>query len=254
VSLNRREFVSLAAGALAARVIGSSAIARAASEPQITCLAFDAFPIFDPRPIGALAEQLFRGKGTELMNIWRARQFEYTWLRSAGERYADFWKVTEQSLIFATRSLKLDLPDEKRRQLMDAYLILKAWPDVAPALKALHSAGLRLAFLSNFTTKMLEAGIHSAGLGGLFEHVLSTDAAKSYKPAPAAYQLAIDAFKVPKEQILFIPFAAWDAAGAKWFGYKTFWVNRLGQPLEELDATPDGIGNDLSTLATFVNA
>jgi 2-haloacid dehalogenase len=253
VSLNRREFVSLAAGALAAGVIGSS-IARAASEPRITCLVFDAFPIFDPRPIGALAEQLFPARGGELMNAWRTRQFEYTWLRSTGQRYADFWKVSEDSLLFATRALKLDLPHDKRQQLMDAYLNLKAWPDVLPALKSLRNAGMRLAFLSNFTPAMLDTGIHSAGLDGLFEHVLSTDSAKTYKPSPAAYQLAIDTFKAPKEQILFVPFAGWDAAGAKWFGYRTFWVNRLGQPLEELDAKVDGMGKDLNELAQFVNA
>jgi len=87
---------------------------------------------------------------------------------------------------------------------------------------------IQLAFLSNFTPKMLDAAITSAGLDGLFEHVLSTDQVKTYKPDPRAYQLAIDALRLPLEEILFVPFAGWDAAGAKWFGYRTF----LGQSPE----------------------
>ena len=49
---------------------------------------------------------------------------------------------------FAAEMLKLDLTPDKRRLLMDAYLVLKAWPDVPPALESLGSAGFRLAFLS----------------------------------------------------------------------------------------------------------
>lgn len=47
-------------------------------------------------------------------------------------------------------------------------------------------------------------------------------------------------------------FGAWDAAGAKWFGFPTFWVNRLGVPPEELPPGPDATGRTLSELAAFV--
>jgi len=48
----------------------------------IKALAFDTFPIFDPRPIFGLAETLFPGKGTAFSNAWRTRQFEDQWLRA----------------------------------------------------------------------------------------------------------------------------------------------------------------------------
>jgi 2-haloacid dehalogenase len=44
----------------------------------------------------------------------------------------------------------------------------------------------------------------------------------------------------------------WDAAGAKSFGYPTFWVNRLKQPPEELGETPDTAGSTRSDLVTFL--
>ena len=66
--------------------------------------------------------------------------------------------------------------------------------------------------------------------------------------------MAIDAFGLRREKILFVAFAGWDAAGAKWFGYTTFWVNRLNLPAERLGVSPDGVGNNLNDLVSFVKA
>jgi 2-haloacid dehalogenase len=86
----------------------------------------------------------------------------------------------------------------------------------------------------------------------VFDHVLSTDAARTYKPDPRAYELGTAALELSREQILFAAFAGWDAAGARSFGYPTFWVNRLGLPPEELGVLPDMTGPDLNALLAFV--
>jgi 2-haloacid dehalogenase len=252
--LDRREFLTLAAGGVAASGWLSPRMAQGVTPPPLKAIAFDAFPIFDPRPVFGLAETLFPAKGAELSNAWHMRQFEYQWLRALSGHYADFWQTTEDGLVFAAKLLRLELTPDKRAQLMQAYLELKTWPDVPSALSALQEAGIRLAFLSNMTAKMLEAGIKNAGLEGIFEHVLSTDQIRAYKPDPRAYQMAIDAFKLQREEILFAAFAGWDAAGAKWFGYPTFWVNRLNLPGEELGVPPNAMGRDLADLVSFVKA
>ena len=64
--------------------------------------------------------------------------------------------------------------------------------------------------------------------------------------------MAIDAFGLKKEEILFVAFAGWDAAGAKSFGYTTFWVNRLNLPAERLGVSADGVGQNLNDLLSFV--
>ena len=69
-----------------------------------------------------------------------------------------------------------------------------------------------------------------------------------------AYQLAIEKLKLRKEEILFVPFTGWDMAGATWFGYPTFWLNRLNTPHEELDAKPSGTGNNLNDLVEFIKS
>jgi 2-haloacid dehalogenase len=248
----RREFLSrMAASGLALQAFANEA---AGSRSTIRAVAFDAFPILDPRPVFALVDQLFPARGMDMSNLWRTKQFEYTWLRTISRRYLDFWQVTDDALVFAAKALKVELTPEKHSRLMEAYLKLRCWPEVPSALRSLRKAGIRLAFLSNMTAKMLEAGIRNSQLDGVFDHVLSTDRVKAYKPDPRAYQMGLDAFGLKPDQILFAAFAGWDAAGAKSFGYPTFWVNRQNQPGEELGVTPDANGGNLNDLVAFVIA
>ena len=251
MSMDRRRFLSLAAGAAAA---GSAGMTVAAAATPYRAIVFDAFPIFDPRPAAALATALFNDAGAELMGAWRSRQFTYQWLHALGGRYVDFRQATRDSLAYAARQARVAMTAAQRDQMLGTYSALTVWPDVPAALRRLRRAGIRLGFLSNMTGEMLEAGLARAGLREAFEAVLSTDRLRTYKPAPEAYRMAVDAFKLPAAQILFAPFAGWDAAGAKWFGFPTFWVNRLGGPAEELGVTPDGEGRDLEALVSFVAA
>src|ERR1700732_924704 len=129
-SANRRSFLSLGAAAF-------SAWGYPQGDITIRAIAFDAFVIFDPRPVFSLVERLFPEKGRDLVNTWRTRQFEYTWLRSVSNQYVDFWHVTEDALTFAAKSLAVDLSAESRRKIMNAYLELRSWPEVPQGLRLL---------------------------------------------------------------------------------------------------------------------
>ncbi len=252
--MNRRKFLAFTGAAVASHLLYPSVGKANATGPsrKIKAVAFDAFPIFSPTPVFALAEKLFPGNGSALSDEWRTRQFEYAWLRMAAHRYADFWRITQDSLTFTANKLKLDLTTDKREALMNAYLKLAAWPDVPMALSRLKTLGLQLAFLSNFTPHMLDANIKNAGFEKLFDQVISTDQAGTYKPDPRAYQLGVEVLGLQREEILFVAFAGWDAAGSKLFGYPTFWINRLKLPAEELDAVPDASGASLLDLVQFL--
>jgi 2-haloacid dehalogenase len=255
ISFSRRKFIVRMAGVTSGMLplnIQSAFAAEMLDRSRIKAIAFDALPIFDPRSVSALAERLFPGRGAELSNEWRSRQFEYTWLRVTARQYADFWQVTREALEFAAAKLQIQIGQEKRDRLMNAYLELTTWPDVVPALTSLKNSGFRLAFLSNFTLHMLEANIASAGLVGLFDQVLSTDRVKTYKPDPRAYQVGTKSLRLKPREILFVAFAGWDAAGAKLFGYPVFWVNRQKLPAENLGAAADCIGNSLTQLVRFL--
>jgi 2-haloacid dehalogenase len=86
---------------------------------------------------------------------------------------------------------------------------------------------------------MLAAAVESSSLGGHLQHVLSVDAVKVFKPAPAVYALGPAALGIPARELLFVSSNAWDVAGAKAFGYRVAWCNRTGAPEEELGFPAD---------------
>lgn len=255
---DRRAFLAAAAAAAMTLRAGGEAAAQASRargamqgrHPK--AVAFDGFPLIDPRPVAARVEEILPGNGERVSDAWRTRQFEYTWLRTLSGHYVDFWQTTQDALTFAARSLGLSLSAAARDRLMHTFLELKFWPDAMPALEALHAAGIRLAFLSNFTVPMLDAAVANSGLQGLLEPHLSTDRVRAFKPDPRAYDMAVKAFGVSREEIVFCAAAGWDVAGAKWFGYRTFWVNRSEQPPEELGEAADGTGAGLAEFTRFV--
>lgn len=249
MSSTRRAFIAVAAGATAL-----AATRARAAQPQagIRAIAFDGFTIIDPRPVAARAEALFPGQGKDLMAAWRAQQFGYAWLRTMGDRYLDFWQVTQDALDASASALDLPLAPGARDELMHTWLELKTWPDAPAILERLKQRGLKLVFLSNFTAAMLDAAVKNAGLEGLFEQHLSTDRVQAYKPDPRAYGMALDAFGLTRAEIAFAAFAGWDVAGAKWFGYPTYWANRAGAIADRLGVAADAEVKDLSGLGDFV--
>src|SRR5512144_1702498 len=54
----------------------------APAAPAFKAIAFDSFVLFNPDSVVPAVEQVFPGRGRELTNLWRTRQFEYAWLRS----------------------------------------------------------------------------------------------------------------------------------------------------------------------------
>jgi 2-haloacid dehalogenase len=246
----------IAALALVAGVlfIASEPVVRleSASGPGFKAIAFDYFVLFNPDSVLPEVERVFPGKGREFTNLWRTRQFEYSWLRSITDHYTDFLAVTDDSLVYTANAMKVDLKPDDKERLLGAYLHLTPWADTADALRRLRESGLRIITIANFSPAMLRANAENAGLTGLFDALISTDATHTYKPDPRAYSLGIDRLHLREEEILFVAFAGWDAFGAKSFGYPTFWLNRFNQPLEELGIRPDQTATNLDGLLNFV--
>src|SRR5262249_37172514 len=150
--------------------------------PRFKAVAFDSFVLFNPDSIVATIEHEFPGNGRELTNLWRARQFEYTWLRSITDRYVDFFAVTADALEYAAHAMKLELTAERRRNLLAAYLRLEPWSDTREALNKLKASGVRIITIANLSPPMLRANAAHAGLTPFFDALVSTDANHSYKP------------------------------------------------------------------------
>jgi 2-haloacid dehalogenase len=226
--------------------------AQGSPPPRYKAVAFDYFVIFDANSVVPAVEKAFPGKGAEFTRAWRAKQFEYGFLRSITDRHADFFKVTEDALVYTAAAMKLELTPQKRKSLLDAYLTLEPWPDAVDALRKLRASGVRVITIANFSPGMLEANAEHAGIADLFDELLSTQANGTYKPDPRAYALGMEHLKLKKEEIVFAAFGGWDAYGAKSFGYTTYWVNRFNMPVEELGIKADHTSNDLEGLLRLV--
>jgi 2-haloacid dehalogenase len=205
---------------------------------------FDAYgTLFDVHSVGGLAERLAPGHGGAISSLWRAKQLEYTWLQSLMERRRDFAHITEQALDYTLAALAVPLDADGRRQLVDAWLHLRPYPDAVQTLAQLapHPRWI----LSNGTRPMLDPLLERSGLRAQIDGVVSVDEADVYKPSPRVYALATRHLGLTPAQIGFVSANGWDAIGAKAFGFTVWWVNRAGLPIDRHGPAPDSVIGEL---------
>jgi 2-haloacid dehalogenase len=211
---------------------------------------FDAYgTLFDVYSVTALCEQLFPGRGAALAQLWRAKQLQYSMMRSLMGRHRDFWRLTEDGLVYAGKALGLELTADGRGRLLQAYLTLAAFPDVGPGLEALKRLGLRLAILSNGEPKMLEAAARSAGIFALLDRIISVEEVGVFKPSPRVYALAPERLAVSRAELGFVSSNSWDVAGAASAGLRALWIQRsAAEPPEELGFGAERVVHALTDL------
>jgi 2-haloacid dehalogenase len=175
--------------------------------------------------------------GQALSEMWRAKQLEYSWVRTLAGAYQDFWALTEQALDYSLQ--RLPGVDRKLREpLLEAYWKLDCYPEVPAVLKALKARGAKLAILSNGSPEMLGSAVRNAALDDILDDVFSVDEIRRFKTAPEVYDLATTAYRVYPDAISFQSSNRWDVAGAAHFGFRAVWVNRTAMPDEYLDLAP----------------
>ena len=172
-----------------------------------------------------------------LSDLWRAKQLEYSWVRSLSGSYQDFWALTEQALDFALARVKTVDP-KLRNRLLEAYWKLDCYPEVPMVLKTLKAQGARIAILSNGSPKMLASAVANSALDMMIDDVFSVDLVKTYKPAPTVYDLVTTNYRLYPNAVSFQSSNRWDIAGATRFGFRTVWINRTNMPDEYTDNGP----------------
>jgi 2-haloacid dehalogenase len=215
---------------------------------------FDAYgTLFDYASAAAGARDILGEDWQRLAALWRDKQLQYTWLRAAQGRHADFWQVTGDALHFALETLGID-GTALHHRLMSLYLRHDTFPEVPEMLARLKAAGMTTAILSNGSPRMLQAAVDNAEIRGLLDHVLSVEEAGVFKPHRSVYQLAVDRLGVSPQAISFQSSNAWDAHAASAFGMRVVWCNRYGQRRERLPGAPDREVRTLADLPGIVGA
>ena len=215
----------------------------------IKAILFDAYgTLLDVHSIAQLAETFFPTQGLAISQLLREKQIEYSRLRSMANQYKPFWEITRDALRFSCAAKGLQLSAEQELSLMNQYARLTAFPENVAALEALKTRGLTLGVLTNGNSTMIDSSLKNAAMSTYFDHVLTSEGVKKFKPDPAIYALGPAALHMGANEILFVSSNAWDACAAQWFGYQAFWINRSGAVLEMLDVEPAYRGTQLTDI------
>ena len=220
--------------------------------PALKGVLFDAYgTLFDVHaPVARLAAEI-GPNAAAISELWRAKQLQYTWLRSLMGAHADFAQVTADALDFALG--QHGMADKALRdRLLGLYMTLDAYPDAVSALRALRERRIITGILSNGSPQMLASAVASAGLTDLLDHVLSVESVGIYKPHPRVYRLGEERLQLPASMIGFVSANGWDAAGAAFYGFTVIHLNRFGQPREILPAGPALVVKTLDEAAAAI--
>ncbi len=189
----------------------------------IKAIVFDAYgTLYDVQSVAAITDQAFPGYGEIITQIWRLKQLEYTWLRSLMQ---DFSIITHESLAYTLRCLGLKNDHGVFERIMGKYVHLDLYSDAMATLAALKN--YKLAILSNGSTDMLNSLVANTGLERILDAAISIDSKKIFKPAPDAYTLIEANLGVAPADVLFVSSNPFDACGAKAFGLRVAWIERV---------------------------
>lgn len=225
--------------------------------PITTCI-FDAYgTLFDVAAAARMAAQEpgredFAEHWPQIAEHWRLKQLQYSWLRAVMDQHCDFWEVTRDGLDWALEAAGLDGDENLRTRLLHLYRELAAYPEVPDMLATLKARGLQTAILSNGSPDMLDAAVQSAGIGATLDDVLSVESVGVFKPARVVYDMVGARFGCAPDEVLFVSSNGWDAGAAAGYGFTTAWVNRKGEPVDRLPATPHHVLPDLTTIPELV--
>ena len=208
--------------------------------------------LLDLRALDPIFAEMF-GEA-KVRQAWFAQVLQSAMTLTLTGGYADFSAVGAAALAMIGTRTGVTVDDALTRRVGAAMRQLPPHPDAAPALARLRAAGLRLATLTNNPPVVVEAQLAAAGIRNVFSAVLTVDAVRQFKPAPAPYQHAATALGVPISEVRLVAAHGWDVAGAMAAGAAAAFVARPGQALEPLAPALDIIGADLSEVADAILA
>ncbi|KAB2936282.1 MAG: haloacid dehalogenase type II [Candidatus Contendobacter sp.] len=214
-------------------------------------LGFDVYgTLVDPLAMAEPLRALVGEQAGRFAELWRSKQLEYSFRRGLMRRYVDFDACTRQALRYTQRALRCELPESDHDRLLEAYLYLPLFPEVAASLTTIKAQGHRIVAFTNGVEASIRALLANAGVLSQLEDVVSVDDLRTFKPDPAVYAyLARRTGRAPAETWL-VSSNAWDVIGAKAAGLRAVWVKRQPEAVfDPWEVEPDRVVSGLDELA-----
>lgn len=185
------------------------------------------------------------------MGEWFARLLHGSLVATLTDSYEDFASIGRRALDAVASRRGRELQEAERQAILGTMRELPAHPEVPDALSRLRSAGFPLATLTNSSPEMARAQLEHAGILALFDHVLSVEEVRRYKPAPEPYHLAAERLGVDPSDVRMVAAHDWDVWGAMQAGCAAAYIARTAVPFV-LGRPPDVTGPDLSAVADVI--
>ncbi len=190
-------------------------------------LAFDVYgTLIDTGGVYKMLEIKVGTLAQAFMEIWRAKQLEYSFRRGLMQNYVSFSISTKQSLDFTCLQLNVEFSQQGKSELMHQYTILPTFADVADSLQMLKAANYRLFAFSNGKEDDVRVLLQNAGVLHFFEDVVSVDDVKTFKPSPVVYEHFLKKSMSLKTNSWLISGNPFDVTGAISAGMRAVWVKR----------------------------
>jgi 2-haloacid dehalogenase len=184
------------------------------------------------------------GLDAQRVPVWFAALLRDGFALAASGGYRPFAEVAAETL----RGLDSAVDDAAVATVTAAMRKLDPHPDVEPALRALHDAGIPAATLTNGSIEVVQALLERAGLAKYLARNLSVDAVRRWKPAPEPYRYAATELGVDPQALVLVAAHPWDCAGATAAGLRAAWVNRSGQHWPAIFPAPEYSAPNLTAL------
>lgn len=110
--------------------------------------------------------------------------------------FANFWQQLSSDFLLTPEQVTT-------LEALDYTRFIVPYPEVRSVLEQLHSAGIRMGVLSNFSMASIEQSLVTAGLAEFFTVMCSAAVIGVSKPALEAYAIAVSALGVRPENCLF---------------------------------------------------
>ena len=177
----------------------------------------------------ALREFVPRGEEevADAFSVWERIQWEM--LR---EPYVPYMEILGNSFERAMETLGFRCPHYATESFLDSLARWEPFPDVNPALIRL-SQRYKLAVVSNIDRALLGSSLRR--LSVRFDVLMTAEDARSYKPDPAIFRLALEKMGGVPQEIAHVAFgAAYDLAPASGLGLRAVYLNRGGLPWPQM--------------------
>lgn len=197
---------------------------------------------------------LFGERAGEVKRLWFARLLHTSTVMTMVDTWQDFGEVGKTVLTDLGQRLGLEVSSEEVETIVGTMRSLDPYDDVIPGLTTLSDSGAPLVALTNSGQNTAEAQLTHAGIADFFDHILSVEGVRSFKPDPAVYAYCSDTLETNPDQLTLVAAHDWDCAGALHAGWRAAFIERPGQAYNPVLPGPTYQSDDLVSLARTIIA